>query len=382
MKSIILSSILLLAVCTAKAQVNSLIPNYRTTNAKAAPSQEHRTIISKTDKKAVLTDIVKNKGQLSDSMRADLLTKLSNNKDQKNDSAKKRIANSILSYDGGNEPSKDSLIQYILNVEDEESDSAVSLADGLPLIRIGGLGSISNAANGIDIDPAANINIEFSIPGKKNTGLYRNIRMYLSYNIGSAQDSSEVDSIKLSSFFFPDKSKNGFAAGLTCDIARLIPGIRKYSMQNVGVLEDNKKYTFYTLEPYVEYAYLVRNVKDLKSEVPRIESSTWLLGMKASLQYLVDDNNFAVLFNAYKKWIAFSDNTYPTYNAVFQKTNGDQVMPKNNSLWGLNIGVQLNKAILGFTYESLSTKGIVNKDIAGGTFILKATVSADFLDFK
>lgn len=259
---------------------------------------------------------------------------------------------------------------------------STNLTNDLPLIRIGGLGSLSNAADGSTIDPAASINMEFSIPGKKHTGLYRNIRVLLSYNIGSAQDSSTVDSVKLGSFFFPDKSKSGFAAGLTCDVARLIPVLRRYSMESVGVLEDDKQFTFYTLEPYVEYAYFVRKIKDLQNEVPRIESNTWLLGMRASLQYMVDNNTFAILLNGYKKWITFSENTYPTYNAVFKKANGDQAMPKNNALWGINVGLQFKKAILGFTYENLTTKGIVNKDIAGGTFILKATLSADFLEFK
>lgn len=266
---------------------------------------------------------------------------------------------------------------------DSAADKTTSkLIENLPLIRIGGLGSISNTSSRVDLDPAASINMEFRLPGKEGSALYRNFRMYLSYNIGNSQDSSAIDSIKLGSFFFPDKSKNGFAAGLTCDVARFIPGIKKYSIQEAGILEDDKKYTFYTLEPYFEYAYLVRNVKDMQGEVPRIESNTWLLGVKASLQYLVDDNNFAILINGYKKWLTFSDATYPTYNAVFQKANGDQAMPKDNSLWGINIGLQLNKAILGFTYENLTTKGIVNKDIAGGAFILKATISADFLDFK
>jgi len=376
MKSIILTGIMLLGVCMAKAQISNLIPNYKSAAAKVTGGTNSRA-----DNHAILTELVKNKGLISDSLRAALIMKLPAGKGLPADSAKERIRNTIMAYDGSYEK-RSSIINDILSIEEEDSSSIVSFTDALPLIRIGGLGSLSNAANGLDIDPSANINMEFSIPGKKGSGLYRNIRMYLSYNIGSSQDSSKIDSIKLSSFFFPDKSRNGFAAGLTCDIARLIPGIKKYSMQHAGVLEDNKKYSFYTLEPYVEYAYLVRNVKDLQGEVPRIESNTWLLGMRASLQYLIDDNNFAVLFNGYRKWISFSDATYPTYNVIFQKTNGGQVMPKHNALWGVNVGLQLNKAILGFTYENLTTKGIVNTDIAGGTFILKATISADFLDFK
>jgi hypothetical protein len=258
--------------------------------------------------------------------------------------------------------------------------STNELVKGLSLVRIGGLGNISNSVNTTNFDPSANINVEFALPGKGH--FEKNIWLYLNYNIGSAQDSATVDSIKLGSFFFPDKSKNGFAAGLSIDLARIIKNWRVFSIEQPMEIEAGRKYMFYMLEPYVEYSYQRRNIKDVNVAASRIESSTWLFGIRSSLRYIINDNNFALIFNLYRKSIIFTDATFPYYNNVFQKTNNDQPLPQKNSLWGLNIGMQLNKAVFGFTYESLITKGIFTNDISGGVFILRATISAEFFDFK
>lgn len=369
MKNMLLSLLLLFAVSITKAQMSNLIPRFKppvsnknnTTAGEGtirnAPKQIKTQRVTVTPFEYTIGDSTKTAKRITQ-IPLNVFT-------YQYDSSKEIIEFSTFEAEGTSQT---------------KEPPSPGNSENLPLIRIGGLGSLSNSTSKVDVDPSANINIEFALPMPRHPQLNRNIRVYLSYNIGNSLDSSAIDSIKLGSFFFPDKSKNGFAGGVTLDIARLIKNIN--SLENPNIIEEGKKYSFYTLEPYVEYAYLIRNIKDPGTDLPRIESNTWLLGVKASLQYLINDNNFAIILNGYRKWLTFSDATYPTYNNIFKKSNADQVMPQKNALWGVNVGMQLNKALLGFTYERLTSKGIVNKDIASGTFILKATLSADFLEFR
>ena len=257
--------------------------------------------------------------------------------------------------------------------------AGTSLHTNIPIVKFSGLGSISNTIEKTEVDPSANIGVQSAF------GFHRRGSLYITYNLGSQIDSTTIDSLKLSSLFFPDKSKNGFTLGLSYNILKesFMNFLRLHTIEDIGLIEsDPKKYYYFSLEPFIEYSYLKKNIKDKALLTPRIETSTWLLGLRFGGFATIGSNSFGGQINTYYKAVNLTDATYETYNTIFKSQNNNKDLPHGNSLLGVNFNVQINKIILGFTYEELLTKRVTNTDIYGGVFILKATVGADFFEFK
>jgi hypothetical protein len=270
-----------------------------------------------------------------------------------------------------------------IKTDKEEKDKPIDKSTLIPYFAISGLGSISSTSDQIkNVDPAANIGCNISLQK------YRAWTFYLNYNIGTNIDTTSKDSLSLPGIFFPDKSKSGFTAGLSFDIFRIFNLCYKKdsgipTLRNVRKIDDSdSKFYYYTLEPYFEYSYTRRTLKqDSSIIIPRIETSTEILGLKLTGNIVLDKNSFAIALNPYLKFVNITDATFNTYNGLFLTKNNNVQLPHSVRFLGLNINLQINKTILGFTYEDLLNKKIFDNNVWGGVFTLKAVIAADFFNF-
>jgi len=269
-----------------------------------------------------------------------------------------------------NSPIPDSVKAAIANtagLHDETQQTPIDKSSSIPYFAISGLGSISSTSDQIkSVDPAANIACNISL--QKNRAWV----LYLNYNIGTNIDTTSKDSLSLPAIFFPDKSKSGFTAGLSFDVFRLL-GKYKYdsgiaTLRNVRKIDNSdSKFYYYTLEPYYEYSYTRRTLKaDSAVIVPRIETSTHVIGIRLTGNIVLDKNSFSIVLNPYLKFITVTNGTFNTYNGLFLTKNNNVQLPHSVSFFGANVNLQINKTILGFTYENLLHKKIfdnINKSL-------------------
>jgi hypothetical protein len=259
----------------------------------------------------------------------------------------------------------------------EEVEKIQNLSSELPYLALSGIGNISSQTEQVKVDPSANIQFSMSLSQKKRW------RAYGGYNIGGSIDTTSADSLSMPAIFFPDKSKNGFYMGASLDLLRMTCGHHIPTIEHVMKLstdETNKQY-FFVGELYAEYYYLKKQIKDTGFAVPRIQTSTFIVGTRAGGVLNTSGNSFGLFLNPYFKSVSVTDATVNTYNDVFRNKNYGFDLPQNVWFFGANINLQINKIILGFTYEELLTDRIKNPDVWGGVFVLKASVAADFFNF-
>ena len=209
----------------------------------------------------------------------------------------------------------------------------------------------------------------------------------LDFNFGSSKDTTNLKSVSLSKIFFPDNSSFGFTGGIGLDIFALC-GPEIYSIKHVKLGGDNNDDKYYfSLTPAIKYLYRKININDLKktdslSLVPRIETATWYFELEFGTHWDIANNLFDITFTPYIKYQTVTQGTDSTYQYIFKNNNGGKQLSRFIWSKGVNLSAQIGKIQLSFIYDYISPKVIKEPELTGGTFILKAGVAADFLNFN
>lgn len=272
----------------------------------------------------------------------------------------------------------------VYNLDSNPTGENKNLIGEIPDVRLNGLGNIASRTAGDGIDPSANVNIEY------NLGKYKNSLLSLGFNLGNQLDSSYIDSVGLADIFYPDRSRIGFTGVYALDLFR-INFSDKFSfrdntsnMTNVATEGDsNEKFHYWSLSPTIEYSYQRRNFVEMDSiEVNRVQTSTWVFGLRLWHKKHIKDNVFGFTVYPYYKKILVTDGTLDTYRLIFNEDNGGKELTQHATILGVSLGALVNDILISFNYEELLTEQISNKDVGGGVFIIKASIAAEFFGFK
>ncbi|MEO6722832.1 MAG: hypothetical protein ABIN67_20865 [Ferruginibacter sp.] len=247
--------------------------------------------------------------------------------------------------------------QAVLAVEDQNKDHR---------IEIQGLGNIAGSQNGSSLSPSASVNAKILFLKNKNA------KFYLGYNLGQEIDSTKLDSIKLANLFLPDRSKSGFSGRIEYNILSIFKCCQGS--------ESEGDYNFDTeLSPFIEYNYNKINIKGTVEDSSKIQTSSWIYGFNFSRAINTNDNTFGVQISPYIKTVKVTAGTSSTYSSIFTPTLKGIKPPEKLSFAGITIGLQINRFLFSFDYQSLLTKTVEKTPLHGGVFTLRATVTGDLI---
>lgn len=280
-----------------------------------------------------------------------------------------------------------------------------SVAASIPSLRISGIGSLTQVSDSADNGASANIMAEFNfldVKTKRSSpapyDLNKLLKFYMNFNINATLETTQRDSIRLSDIFFQDKSKVGFAMGLSTDLMRLGTAKKdwKYSMDKVHSLDANDKFDYFRLEPVIEYSYARWNLRSttilpstdsltMPDTIPisdRIQTSQLNVGLRLWYTLHSGNNTFGFLIYPHLRAQTVTDATMPVFENLFAQQATTEVVPQSLTFFGLTAGLQINKVQFTFTYNELLQQVLINdRDVSGGVFQLKVSVISDFLDF-
>ena len=238
--------------------------------------------------------------------------------------------------------------------------------------QIAGLGNFAASQSGSQISPSANI---FATVLPYNSP---NLKLNFLFNIGVNTDSSNIDSVKLGTIFFPDKSRVGFGLRVSYDLFPLIKN--RFKSEDISFDTDNDGYIIRdNLEPYVEYNYSKINFRNTNADSSNLQTSTLLVGLAYTHSWEKGDNTIGFIITPYFRSVKVTDGTYTLYKKMFDPVVKDQNSPQSVKFLGINTSLQVNRFLFSFIYESLKTKALSNTPLDGGVFTVKATVSGDFI---
>lgn len=238
--------------------------------------------------------------------------------------------------------------------------------------QISGLGNISASQQGEAISPSASIYATL-YPYKSP-----NLKFNFLFNLGVNGDSSNIDSLKLGSLFFPDKTKTGFGFRISYDFFSLIKN--KFKNDKVYIHLDEAGYQMNDhLEPYIEYNYSKFNFRNSNADSSNLQTGTLLIGLSYTHTWEKDDNIIGFIITPYYRTVKVTDGTYGLYKKIFDPTvTADKNRQQVNFL-GINTSLQINRFLFSFIYESLKTKSLKDTPLSGGVFTIKATVTGDLI---
>lgn len=240
--------------------------------------------------------------------------------------------------------------------------------------QIAGLGNFVASQSGDQISPSANI---FATLLPFNSPFFK---LNFLYNIGVNADSSNIDSVKLGTIFFPDRSRTGFGFRVSYDFFPLLrSSIRKEDMK-FDVEPDRDGYIKRdNLEPFIEYSYNKINFRKTHADSSNLQTSTIMLGLAYTRSWEKADNTIGFIITPYFRSVKVTDGTYSLYKKMFAPTIKTDNNPQTVSFIGINTSLQINRFLFSFIYESLQTKALSNTPLDGGVFTVKATVTGEFI---
>jgi hypothetical protein len=252
-----------------------------------------------------------------------------------------------------------------------------NMLNQIPTFEISGLGTTQLTTN-----LSGSLNAQINICPTKNKAW----SFLLNFNFGSSKDTMSLKDLSLSKIFFPDNSSFGFTGGVGLDVFALC-GPRIHSIKHACIGEDEENYQYFSFTPMIEYLYRKINISDLKrsdslSLVPRIETNTWLFEIEFGSHWEISNNLLNITISPYAKYQTITQGTDSTYQYIFKSNNGGKQLSRFIWSEGVNFTAQIGKVQLSFIYDHVSPKIIKEPELTGGTFIMKATLAADFLNLN
>lgn len=264
--------------------------------------------------------------------------------------------------------SSDSLKSDSSNV----SEDSLKFLQSISTISVSGLGTSELTTN-----PSASINAQINLCPVEN----KRWNFMINFNTGSSQDTTDLKTLSLSRIFYPENSSFGFTGGIGFDI---MPWFKKaYSIHNVNFGKD-EDYMYYSIVPAFYYLYRKINIKDLDIDtlVSRLETHVFNFEIDFAGHWKIGNNIFNFSVKPYIKKQFVTQGTDSTYQYIFKEKNDGNYLSKSIASKGINVSAQLGKVQLSFIYDYINPKVIKEPNLTGGTFIVKATVIADFLNFN